>query len=93
MHSAKEYKQFRGQVIEAITIMCSAVGQEPFLPVADTVVAAMLEIQDKQLETKDSQRLYLLSAWQRICLVMKDKFVKYLPQVLKGIFSMAILQP
>jgi hypothetical protein len=76
-----------------MTIICSAVGLEPFLAVADDVVAAMLEIQDRQLETKDTQRLYLLSAWQRICLLMKDKFVKYLPRVLKGIFEMAALNP
>ena len=35
----------------------------------------------------------MLSAWQRICLLMKDKFVKYLPRVLKGIFEMAALNP
>jgi len=33
-----EYKQFRGQVIEAITIICSAVGNEAFLPVSKDVI-------------------------------------------------------
>lgn len=33
-----EYKQFRGQVIEAITIICAAVGEEPFAPVAHDVI-------------------------------------------------------
>jgi len=92
-HSAKEYKQFRGQVIEAITIMCAGVGEKPFAEVADAVVGAMLEIQTKQLEDKDCQRLYLLSAWQRICLLMKGSFAKYLPSVLPSIFNMATLQP
>jgi hypothetical protein len=92
-HSSKEYKQFRGQVIEAITIMCAGVGEGPFAEVADQVVGAMLEIQTKQLEDKDCQRLYLLSAWQRICLLMKGQFAKYLPSVLPSIFNMATLQP
>lgn len=92
-HTSKEYKQFRGQVIEAITIMCAGVGEEPFAEIADSVVLAMLEIQTKQLEDKDCQRLYLLSAWQRICLLMKGAFAKYLPQVLPSIFNMATLQP
>jgi len=62
-YTSKEYKQFRGQVIEAITIMCAGVGAAPFMEVSDQVVQAMLEIQTKQLEAKDCQRIYLLSAW------------------------------
>jgi hypothetical protein len=53
----------------------------------------MLHIQNSQLEAKDAQRVYLLSAWQRICLLMKGKFSVYLPQVLPSIFSMATLNP
>ena len=36
------YKQFRGQAIEAITIICSAVGIEAFRVVADNVIGVML---------------------------------------------------
>jgi hypothetical protein len=39
-----EYKQFRGQVIEAITIICAAVGENPFLEVADDVIQVMIHI-------------------------------------------------
>jgi mannitol-specific phosphotransferase system IIBC component len=62
-YTTKEYKQFRGQVIEAITIMCAGVGADAFMEISDMVVQAMLEIQTKQLEDKDCQRIYLLSAW------------------------------
>jgi hypothetical protein len=72
--------------------MCAAVGEGPFAEVADTVVQSMLEIQTKQLDDKDCQRIYLLTAWQRICLLMKGAFSKYLPYVLPSIFSMATLQ-
>lgn len=34
-----------------------------------------------------------MSAWQRICLLMRDSFVKYLPHVLPSIFNMATLNP
>jgi len=78
-HQTKEYKQFRGQVIEAITIMSAAVSDAMFMEVADQVVHSMLAIQTQQLEAKDQQRIYLLSAWQRICLIMKGQFAKYLP--------------
>lgn len=40
----KEYKQYRGQVIEAITIICAGVGELAFASEADLVVQAMLEI-------------------------------------------------
>ena len=41
-----EYKQFRGLVIEAITIICAAVGEEPFAPVAHDVIQVLLNIQN-----------------------------------------------
>jgi len=63
--SQPEYKQFRGQVIEAITIICAAVGDEPFRAVADDVIKVLLNIQNNQtqVDNKDAQRIYLLSSW------------------------------
>lgn len=65
-----QYKQFKGQLIEAVTIIGCSVGLDKFRPYTPTVIRAMLEIQVKQLDSKDPQRTYLLSAWQRICLLM-----------------------
>ena len=87
------YKQFNGQVIEAITIICSSVGMDRFRPHAPAVINAMLEIQNKQLDSKDPQRTYLLSAWQRICLLMKREFIPFLPNVIPSLFQMATLNP
>ena len=42
--SGVEYKQFRGQVIESITIICSAVGMDAFRPAAENVIGVMLQI-------------------------------------------------
>ena len=92
-YHGKEYKQFRGQVIEAIPIICAAVGLETFKPVANDVIGILQQIQDSQLDTKDSQRVYLLSAWQRICLLMKGEFAPFLPGILPGIFNMAAMNP
>ena len=39
---APAYKQFRGQAIEAVTIICFAVGIEAFRSVADNVIEVML---------------------------------------------------
>ncbi len=43
-YQAKEYKQFRGQVIEAITIICAGVGEQTFFTKADEVIQTMLHI-------------------------------------------------
>jgi hypothetical protein len=62
-YNEPQYKQFKGQVIEALTIISSSVGIEKFRPHAAVVINSMLEIQNKQLDSKDPQRTYLLSAW------------------------------
>jgi len=58
-----EYKQFRGRTIEGITLICNAVGNEVFKPLADDVIKVLLDIQNNQLAEKDAQRMYLLSSW------------------------------
>jgi importin-5 len=62
------------------------VGIDKFRPHANAVISAMLEVQNKQLDSKDPQRTYLLSAWQRICLLMKKEFVPFLKQVIPSLF-------
>ena len=41
------YKQFKGQVIESITIVAASVGLDLFRPHAPLVINAMLEVQNK----------------------------------------------
>jgi len=80
-------------VIEAITIIASSVGADTFKPYSPQVIKAMCEVQNTQLDSKDPQRTYLLSAWQRICLLLGQDFAPYLPEVIPGIFQMASLTP
>ena len=44
------------------------------------------------MDENDPQRSYLLSAWQRVCLIMKDKFAPFLNQVLPHILKQASLK-
>ncbi len=41
------YKQFRGQVIEALTMICAAVGKEAFAPHANQVISLLINIQSQ----------------------------------------------
>ena len=88
-----EYRQYRAQVIEAITLISSAVSDEIFMPQAEKIVQAMIFIQQSKMDQNDPQRSYLLTAWQRICLKMKQKFSPYLKDIMPSILSTANLKP
>ena len=62
-HNEPHYRQFRAQIIEAITLLSGAVSDTVFKPYADQIVQAMIYIQQSNMDAKDPQRSYLLSAW------------------------------
>lgn len=80
-------------MIEAITLICSAVSDEVFRPHADKIVQAMIFIQKSKMDDNDPQRSYLLTAWQRICLKMKGDFAPFLNEIMPPILSTASLKP
>jgi hypothetical protein len=84
---------FCGRLIEAITIICTSVGREAFKPVADQVIQVLLLFQNASSQSKDDARVYLINAWERICLLMRHGFSPYLQHVMPGIFKMAALMP
>ena len=88
-----EYKQLRAQIIEGITLMSGSVSDEVFMAKSQQIIEAMVTIQTSNMDSKDPQRSYLLSAWQRICLKMKEGFTPYLPAILPNILAMASLKP
>jgi hypothetical protein len=42
--SVSNHKQFCGHLIEAITMICSAVGEEHFKPISEDVIKLLLDI-------------------------------------------------
>lgn len=87
-------KQFKGQLIEAITIISVCVGMETFTPFAPAIIEKLLEIQNNHLDTNyDPQRQYLMSAWQRLCMIMEKEFIPYLPKIVPSLFQQAALKP
>lgn len=88
-HTQKEYKQLRGQCIESITLMGFSVGKEYFKKFAGDIVTLMIQIQqsDVAMDGSDPQRCYVLSGWQRICLILEEEFIPYLPLILPSLFK------
>jgi hypothetical protein len=85
------YKRLRGNSIECISIISQQVGVERFLPFADRLIQAMINIQDHHLEKEeDPQRNFILLAWPRITEVLKEKFDHYIPQVAPSIIKVCI---
>ena len=80
-------------MIEAVTIMAQSVGKEAFAPHAQSLIQLMLQIQTQVTDSKDPQKSYLITAWQRIAVVMGSDFAPYLSEVVPSLFTLAQLNP
>ena len=88
-HNQPEYKQLRGQCIECITVMGTAVGKDYFKRFASEIVDLMVHIQknDVAADSLDPQKCYILSGWQRICLILEEEFVPFLGLIIPSLFK------
>jgi hypothetical protein len=66
-------------LIECLTLIAHAVGWTTFKPASQQLISFMIQIQESQLDATDPQKTYLLSGWQRLCLVMGRDFAVFLP--------------
>jgi len=91
--TAKEYNQFRAQTVECITITSAAVGKEKFLKYAPSTIEIMNSFLEADTTKENAQRFYMLSAWQRVCLILEKDFANYLPKVVPGLMRIAGSMP
>ncbi|CAD8204866.1 unnamed protein product [Paramecium octaurelia] len=87
-HQNKEYRQLKGQTIETITLIASAVGQASFQPFLAETVRILIQVQTSQLEAVDPQKSYVLSGWQRLALVCPQQIAVYLPEIIPSLFQL-----
>ena len=88
-----KYKKLRGHTIECITIIARAVGKEKFMNHAKTVIEALYQIQENELESQDPQKSFLLSAWQRLCIILKEDLVPYVELLVPSLLKLAASIP
>lgn len=103
-----KYYRFKGQLIESVVIICVSVGIEKFKPHADELIDILLRIQNSIFnETGVSEanttigkssehhilQSYLLTAWEKLCLMMLDDFIPYLDQIVPTLLKIASLNP
>ncbi len=82
------YKRFRGQTLDCITTIAKAVGKDMFNVHFPNVAGMMVQIQKYQLRSKDPQRAFLLSSWQRLCALFGAELAPYAEQVVPSMLEL-----
>ncbi|XP_065887455.1 importin-5-like isoform X2 [Dysidea avara] len=82
-----------GKTVECITAIGMAVGKDKFMQDTEEVMQLLLKVHTEQweLEDDDPQISYMISAWARMCKILGDQFLQYLPVVVKPLLRAASL--
>ncbi|KAL2013974.1 hypothetical protein VTN00DRAFT_1499 [Thermoascus crustaceus] len=86
---SKEYRLLRAKAMECATLIALAVGKEKMGPDALNLVQLLGNIQQNITDADDPQSQYLLHCWGRMCRVLGQDFVPYLPGVMPPLLSVA----
>ena len=85
--TSEAHKKLRGRAIEAMSTICTCVGQQIFNQHCEQIVNILQHIQNTQLTENDSLRAYVLSAWQRLAASLGGEFAKYVGGILPGLLA------
>ena len=87
----KEFRQMRGQSIEAITIISEQMPRARFNQFVPELIKLMVSIQnhDVAFGDVDPQKSYLLAGYQRLCKILGKDLVPFLGDIIPGLIKMA----
>ncbi|XP_039251343.2 importin-5-like [Styela clava] len=90
-----EFRMLRGKTIECISLIGLAVGSEKFMNDAQSIMNQLLKAQAdiESWEDDDPQVSYMMSAWARMCKLLGQDFVQYLPIVMAPLMKAAGIRP
>lgn len=91
--SDKQYRLLRSRAIECASLIGLAIGKEVFAPYTASFINILAEIQQSVTEADDIQTTYLLAAWARMCKMMGQDFLPYLPNIMPPLLASAKLTP
>ncbi|KAI9499421.1 hypothetical protein BDB00DRAFT_796249 [Zychaea mexicana] len=89
----KQYRLLRGRAIECASLIGLAIGKEGFAPYTQGFIHILAEIQQSVTEPDDIQTTYLLAAWARMCKMMGQDFLQYLPNIMPPLLQSARVTP
>ncbi|KAI6650329.1 Importin-5-like [Oopsacas minuta] len=93
--TSRDLRLLRGKAIECISLVGLAVGKEKFMQDASEIMAILLKAQTEQdeYEPDDPQISYMMSSWARMCKLLQQDFVKFLPVVMNPLIKAASHSP
>lgn len=89
----KQYRLLRGRAIECASLIGLAIGKEGFAPYTQDFIQILAEIQQSVTDPDDIQTTYLLAAWARMCKMMGQDFLPYLPNIMPPLLQSARVTP
>lgn len=89
----KQYRSLRSRAIECASLIALAIGKEAFAPYTENFIHILAEIQQSVTEADDVQSTYLLAAWARVCKMMGQDFLPYLPNIMPPLLQSARITP
>ncbi|KAI9310005.1 armadillo-type protein, partial [Dichotomocladium elegans] len=89
----KQYRLLRGRAIECASLIGLAIGKEAFSPYTQEFITILAEIQQSVTEPDDVQTTYLLAAWARMCKMMGQDFLPFLPNIMPPLLQSARITP
>ncbi|KAI1000584.1 Importin subunit beta-3 [Podosphaera aphanis] len=87
--NAKELRLLRAKAMECATLIALAVGKERLGPDAMNLVQLLATIQQSITDADDPQAQYLMHCWGRMCRVLGQDFVPFLPSVMPPLLVLA----
>ncbi|OJD26524.1 hypothetical protein ACJ73_02092 [Blastomyces percursus] len=86
---SKDFRILRAKAMECATLIALAVGKEKMGRDALTLVQLLGNIQQNITDADDPQSSYLLHCWGRMCRVLQQDFIPYLPGVMPPLLLVA----
>ncbi|KAH0436861.1 importin beta-3 [Colletotrichum camelliae] len=85
----KEFRLLRAKAMECATLIALAVGKERLGQDAMTLVQLLATIQANITDSDDPQAQYLMHCWGRMCRVLGQEFLPFLPNVMPPLLELA----
>lgn len=83
----KKLALLRGEIIECITIISQSAGMEAFRPYSEGVINLLVQASKSVGEGFDPMKPYVLTGFQRVCLLMKRSISPYLATIIPDLFK------
>ncbi|AET40396.1 importin PSE1 Ecym_5663 [Eremothecium cymbalariae DBVPG len=87
--TGKENRTLKGKCMECATLIALAVGKEKFSVHSQELIELFVSYQNQGIEDDDPIKTYLEQGWSRICRILREDFVPFLPIVLPPLLETA----